>query len=485
MGQTSPPAAIDTTPATTAVATISLLAESPPSLPTRGHTRMAEGETLERGRFPHGRPKPTRGFSASNAPLSGTGSAQSVAIGGESGIIRSTVRKPEDQSSRVYNRARSQSNLVREPTRSTTPGPQHRKSRSASRTPMASRKDTGSRPRDQSAEIVPIFFNNMARSPPPASSPPTDSIRELVQENTSLQQRIAAISRNERDLLAENQKLSHQLAASKQHFEARRKWHNEFLEREKALQARIKELENRAAQQEEELQQYASPLLNTSSLTDEEITKWLVIRSAAWQSWVEEFAHLDPQRIQVGLHPSQLRELCGATSSFVRLEEGGLPRELFEGTGVEATHILLYGMLSNFVITETLQSPFWVFTALSDNNLELESPSVIRADSRSPIGFRMDLAMWSDVAAPRSAHFLPPLSARLMAGPPTRQFPPTAGTTAPSLTLNTASVPAPSTSAIPGKDSMEGLYQFLSNGKSSVSLQRQSSNRPKSSTTWF
>ncbi|KAK3986775.1 hypothetical protein QBC44DRAFT_332733 [Cladorrhinum sp. PSN332] len=78
---------------------------------------------------------------------------------------------------------------------------------------------------------------------------------EIVAENRSLHQRIAAMQRTELDLLNDNQKLSRKLAAAQQHYETRRdQWKEEWLSRERAYEDRIKALEARIAEQEKDLQ---------------------------------------------------------------------------------------------------------------------------------------------------------------------------------------------------------------------------------------
>ncbi|KAK4221518.1 hypothetical protein QBC38DRAFT_125818 [Podospora fimiseda] len=87
----------------------------------------------------------------------------------------------------------------------------------------------------------------------PTGSPTPSS--EILAENRSLHQRIAAMQRTELDLLNENRKLSRKLTAAQQHYEVRRdQWKEEWLNREKAYKDRIKALEARVVEQERELQ---------------------------------------------------------------------------------------------------------------------------------------------------------------------------------------------------------------------------------------
>jgi hypothetical protein len=285
-------------------------------------------------------------------------------------------------------------------------------------------------------------------------------------ENTSLQQRIAALQRVERDLLAENHEMVNQMTSLKRHHEARRKrWRDQFQEREKAFHARIQALEDRILRQDEELQrQRRTSPSSVPLISDDEIVEWFSARTRAWEEWADEFAHQDPKRLQSGLLPVQTIELCESVKSFIQLYDDGLPEELVNSDGdggVKASQILLHGMLANFIIEETLQSPFWVFDVLSASGNDLESPSVVHANS--PIGFRVELALWSSVAPPRSAR-LPPKSAMLVKEPlSARRLPPPA-TAVPSLTLHTAGLSGPPPPEFPRKKEMENFYQLLSNG---------------------
>ncbi|KAK3681296.1 hypothetical protein B0T22DRAFT_485388 [Podospora appendiculata] len=364
--------------------------------------------------------------------------------------------------------------------RSNTPTP--RRPRSASRSASLQRSRAGST-RDRGVdEKVSRFLNSI-------SHPSVDAKKELLAENRSLHQRVAALQRTERDLLKENQDLTCQLAGFRQHYETRRQqWKDEFKLRERAFEARVNEIEAQRLQLEERLLQMTppqparEPVVNVS---DEDAIAWFTTRTKAWKSWADDFAHLDPHRVQTGLHPTQLQELCDGISSFVQLnEDGSLPKELL-GTGrvdkgkVKATQILLHGMVTNFIVTETLHSPFWVFAAISACGLELESPCMPRANSMSPIGFRMDLAMWNNVAPLRSARLPPatlipnraPEPANGGAGSSSnpRNLPPLVTTPAiqpgQQLTLNTKTLQPQDLAdqTLPSRQDMENLYGLLSN----------------------
>ncbi|KAK4234095.1 hypothetical protein C8A03DRAFT_18939, partial [Achaetomium macrosporum] len=282
---------------------------------------------------------------------------------------------------------------VRGPVRSSTPTP--------TRSPSAGR----SRPR-QRGELSPAAqtLNEKVQRFLRSMNTPSPT-EELMKENRSLHQRVAALQRTELDLLNDNQDLAPRLASTQKRQETRRRqWKEELLNREKVFEARIKDLELRLARQEAELMRVAlERTRETTALSDNAITSWFATKASAWRGWAEDFAHQDPNRVRSGLHPLQLRELCEGVKPSVRLtDKGELPEGLLTPTGNDGVHtaqVLLQGMLANFISSEVFKSPFWVFNAISVSTLELESPSVPRLNS--PIGFRMDLAMWnSDVALP-------------------------------------------------------------------------------------
>ncbi|KAK1756711.1 hypothetical protein QBC47DRAFT_168675 [Echria macrotheca] len=362
---------------------------------------------------------------------------------------------------RPFSRSRSRSgnSEIRGSSRNATPRPAGRKARSQSRSDSRQRQG-----RDHSAaDNVTRYLRGMARSPP------SDTSRELIQENTSLQQRIAALQRTERDLLTENHDLAQQLAALRQHHEARRKkWRDQYREREQFFHDRIRQLEDRIIRQDQELRQFARAAAaredNDAALSDIEVMAWFTTRTISWQAFADEFAHHDPKRLQSGLHPVQMLELCDSVKPFVRINDDGLPTELLNSDGnsaIKPVHVLLHAMLANFIIKEAIESPFWMFNVLSNEGMEVDSPSVIHADS--PIGFRMDLAAWHSLIPPRNERpsALPPKTARMLQeSQQSRRVAP--ATSMPSLSLNTAGLSGVHQS-MPNKNEMENLYKLLSN----------------------
>lgn len=300
-------------------------------------------------------------------------------------------------------------------------------------------------------------------------------MEELVRENRSLHQRIAALQLTERELLSDNQDFARRLTANqKRHDTRRRQWKQELENREKVSEARIKGLEARLARQEEELMRIALERSTGTTLTDNAIMSWLSTKAGAWRAWAEDFSHRDQHRLQSGLHPVQVLELCEGVKHFVQLTENGeLPNELLTlsdaGDGVQVTQLLLHGMLSNFIISEILASPFWVFDVLSARGLELESPSVKPMNPGSPVGFRMDLAMWNfTVAPPRDARL--PQSPTVAAAPQATSHGigklPRLATSVRPLVPSITETMSLLDQNLPSRQEMEGLYHVLCNGMS-------------------
>ena len=273
---------------------------------------------------------------------------------------------------------------------------------------------------------------------------------EVLQENRSLYQRIAALQRTERELLAENQDLTRKLAAMKQHHERRaRQWNEGSRRRDIDYETRMRELG-------EQLLDLVSrhPQTLPGILSNEEITTWFDDQDAAWYAWATTFGHQDGQRLSSGLHPLQLQELCGDVRGFVRMTDtGGLPPELLDG-GKEALHTLLNGMLAHFLCDEILASPMWVFVAASLGTLE--SPGMVPTKpllGSSGVGLRMDMNSLSNVMpirpgpsqveTPRSPQFPPPLITSMI---------PLLGTSSGSVL------------GLPMKSDMERLVHMISDG---------------------
>jgi hypothetical protein len=294
-----------------------------------------------------------------------------------------------------------------------------------------------------------------------------DSTEELAKENRSLHQRIAALQRTETDLLSENQSLAHKLTSVQKRHESRQKrWKEEVVKREDEFRACIKDLESRLAQKEEELSRIAISRAGETTLGDIDVTSWLVTKGNTWSEWAHEFAHPDPNRIRPDLHPLHLRELCEGVKDFVRLTDNGeFPEELLaiSDGDFRPAQLLLHGMLANFIVSETLGSPFWVFDVISADALELESPSVPRLNSISPIGFRMDLAMWNfNISPPREARSPRPVpAAERLTKPRNVCKPPRLVTSSQPSSSSLGSAIGNSNQSLPSRQTMENLYQFL------------------------
>ncbi|KAJ4302488.1 hypothetical protein N0V88_002634 [Collariella sp. IMI 366227] len=318
-------------------------------------------------------------------------------------------------------------------------------------------------------------------------SPPSPT-QELLKENRSLHQRIAALQRTEQGLLTDNQELARRLAsAQKRHDSRRHKWKEELENRERVFEARIKDLETRLARQEEDIHRVALERSRSrerqrerererevegereSALDDRTITSWLTNRAGIWRRWTNYVAHRDPNRVQSGLHHVQLRELCQGVQHFVQLtDKAELPEQLMVPAGFQTAHVLLDGLLANFMVSATIESPFWVFDVLDVNSLELASPSDPRVDTGSPAGFRMDLLLQNIIIAPpprdstdiRSPNPMGLVNEALAERQPMRKFPRLITSVQP-----TTFSPEPATNLfdqmLPSRKSVEGLYETL------------------------
>lgn len=241
-----------------------------------------------------------------------------------------------------------------------------------------------------------------------AAQSPVDPDKELLMENRGLYQRVAALQRTERELLADNQDLMRQYATLKQHHDVRRRqWREDFRLREKTFEARIRQLKDQIQRQDEQLAQLTASYARRPPplVSDEEVSVWFDRRDSDWHSWAQEFSNPSIERLTTELHPTQLQELCEGVKGFVRLtEDGNLPAELLSH-GSETIPSLLHGMLANFICAETLASPFWVFNALAAGTLE--SPSIPAPPPALSVvtgsRFRMDRTLFNDIAPLRSA----------------------------------------------------------------------------------
>ncbi|EGZ75971.1 hypothetical protein NEUTE2DRAFT_106312 [Neurospora tetrasperma FGSC 2509] len=237
----------------------------------------------------------------------------------------------------------------------------------------------------------------------PTQNQTVDHEKELMLENRGLYQRVAALQRTERDLLAENQDLVRQLAILKKHHETRREqWQDELQsvkEREKMLLAEAQQLKAQTMRQEKQIidltissSQLAPALEPTPGLlSNQEIKAWFAERDETWYAWARDYASKDPNRLLTGLHPLQLHELCDGVKDFVKItDDHKLPSELLVGS-TEMVQTLLHSILANFICSEALSSPFWVFNAISSGTPE--SPYMAPTTAISPGGFHFDFSM--------------------------------------------------------------------------------------------
>ncbi|KAL2130953.1 hypothetical protein VTI74DRAFT_5736 [Chaetomium olivicolor] len=357
-----------------------------------------------------------------------------------------------------YARHRSRSAVPSQNNAKTNPPPVTR-SPSETRARSIQRRDLSptTKPLDEK-EKVQRFLRSMT---------PPSPIQELIKENRSLQQRIAALQRTEQGLLNDNQDLARRLAsAQKRHDTRRQKWKEELLNREKVFEARIRDLESRLALQEEDIFRLALDQSRETSLDDKTITSWFANKADIWRRWTHYAAHRDPNRVQSGLHPLQVRELCDGVKHFVQLTDNGeLPDTLMAPAGFQTAQVLLDGLLANFMFSSTMESPFWVFDVLRVNSLEMESPGHPRADSGSPVGFRMDLALQNLTLAPsrdetdvRSPQPLPLTNGAQWERDKLRRL---VTSMQPTTIFADPATTGVSDQTLPSRKSMEDLYQVL------------------------
>ena len=210
----------------------------------------------------------------------------------------------------------------------------------------------------------------------PASPGPVDVNRQLAEENRSLQERITALQRNEQRLLQENRSLAEHVAGLEQRQEAQRRQFEDSLRQSRAsFEARIRELENQMCHQQRQMAQ--QPRANAAAqgdpkwpaLSDTDVSAWFAARGESWSAWAQRFAHRNPNRI-IELNSYKQQEVRNGVRHFVRLTgDGRLPPPLAPSGGgggtLDVTTLLLHGMLANFIVSETLASPLWIFAALS------------------------------------------------------------------------------------------------------------------------
>jgi hypothetical protein len=322
----------------------------------------------------------------------------------------SKVRGPHDGRESREGRERSEHSRSRSVATPPVPRDRSQSAQRRSNTPKET-KTSATSDRGLADDRINRFLQSMAQQAAQTSE------ADLLQENRSLYQRIAALQRTEREMLAENQDLTRRLSAAKQHHERRaRQWNEGLRRKETEYEARMRELG-------EQLLDLASrnPQKLPGILSNDEISAWFNDQDSCWNRWATTFGHQDGNRLGGSLHPLQLQELCGDVRGFVRMTDaGGLPSELLSG-GKEAVHTLLNGMLAHFICAEIIASPMWVFVAASLGTLE--SPGIVPSKPVPGLpGFRMDMNSFGDVAplrtepfqTPRSPQFPPPLVTSMM-----------------------------------------------------------------------
>ena len=277
-------------------------------------------------------------------------------------------------------------------------------------------------------QSMPQHPQHQYHTPRQAGSSSYDVDKELLLENRSLHQRISALQRTESQLLSENGEMVRQYNQLKQHHENRkRQLREEALRREQDLEEQIQQLREQVTRQKEQMLNITAappqPPLIAQLHSDESISLQLAELGDAWQAWAQDFASHDIGRLSTGLHLLQQIELCDAVKGFVKLTgKGQLPDEILQ-SGAEMVQIILHAMLANFICTEALASPFWVFNAISSNDgtngyggSANQDVPPLTAVMSTPGGFSFDLSNLEDRSAssfsPRgggSSRFPPPL----------------------------------------------------------------------------
>ncbi|KAK3986768.1 hypothetical protein QBC44DRAFT_133408 [Cladorrhinum sp. PSN332] len=414
--------------------------------------------------------QPTSALAVPRSDVPGTPSSTIAEYGDDSKRTAKAIDRVIQSSNQHQGRSRSQSGGSKrhdgmDIVRTTTP--------TQRRQPIGSRSH--SVPRNEMSTTVTQTPSSIERSNrflhTIPQSPRFNATEELLVENRGLHQRISALQRTEQTLLKDIQDLSRRLAGSQQRYDNRRQhWKEELRNRETTYEARVRDLEAKIAKQDKELKLLQILNRPKDRVPDEDIASWFSTRTGVWHTWAQKYANQDPTRVQSGLHPLQMRELCEGVKGFVRLtEDDKLPRQLVAGgNGVQAAQLLLASMLANFIMTETLESPFWVFDVVSADRLELESPSVPRQNSVSPVGFRMDLGLWnnSSVARPRTARLpQPTMNAIAMEDASNARQLPRLNTSIqlPGLNASVGRSTGILDRDLPSRQEMEGLYHVFCN----------------------
>lgn len=232
---------------------------------------------------------------------------------------------------------------------------------------------------DRTSRLVPTNKANSTLVPP-------DPKREVALENMRLSQRISSLQRWEKSLEKDNLTLTQYMSSLRQEDETcQRTWEKKVQEMESACEGQIKELEKVAVQQKHRLREMpgfrsmsarASPPPRPMhpDLTNAKINSWFRTRGNIWYEWADDYAHRDLDRI-INLDMIQQNELCRRAATFVRLtDEGDLPSELLVNRRINPSQILLHGLLANFIATEIIASPRWIFAALNVNRAKFVSP---------------------------------------------------------------------------------------------------------------
>jgi len=101
----------------------------------------------------------------------------------------------------------------------------------------------------------------------------------------------------------------------------------------------------------------------TYAVSDSVVKNWFDGKSALWYTWARQFARdsQEPMAPIVTWPPTAIHEL----DKVVFTKNRNLPREFERMGNNKKAHLLLHGLLTNFICTEIFGSPWWVFKAMA------------------------------------------------------------------------------------------------------------------------
>ncbi|KAH6641931.1 hypothetical protein F5144DRAFT_565292 [Chaetomium tenue] len=216
----------------------------------------------------------------------------------------SKVRGPHDGRESREGRERREHSRSRSVATPTAPRDRSQSAQRRSNTPKET-KTSAATDRGLADDRINRFLQSMAQQATQASE------ADLLQENRSLYQRIAALQRTEREMLAENQDLTRRLSAVKQHHERRaRQWNEGLRRKETEYEARMRELG-------EQLLDLASrnPQKLPHILSNDQISAWFNEQDLCWNRWATTFGHQE--------EITATQQICATLIFFASFEAAG------------------------------------------------------------------------------------------------------------------------------------------------------------------